>query len=125
MALTEKVEKILQRQFNEVVKEGEQTMKAFAPYPRGTMEGLGSYSTGETKRGIHTEKSGKFKAFVGVSNDHAQYAERGRRSISAKGKPMIWYDKRGRKHVAYKVRAMEGWHFVEKTANMMRAKYGG
>lgn len=122
--LVQAVGKIIRRQFEEAVKDGERTMKALAPYPTGALTGKGSYSTGETKRGIHTEKQGEFRAFVGVSNDHVRYAEEGRGAIS-KSTLMRWKDKRGRWHAAYSVAPMEGWHFVKRTAELMRAKYGG
>lgn len=124
MALVREVEKILQWQFEDVVKEGESTMKTLAPRPSNRAKGKGSYATGETRAGIHTERHGKFRAFVGVSNDHVKYAEEGRPGFS-NSKLMRWQDRRGRWHAAYTVGPMEGWHFVKKTAEMMRAKYGG
>lgn len=124
MSLTPKVQKILKKQFKEAVREGESVMKAFAPQPRPVEKGLGSYSTGQTRQGIHTENHGEYEAWVGVVNDHTKWAENGRPGFTNR-KLMRWKDKRGRWHSAYKVGAMEGWHFVEKTANYMKNKYGG
>lgn len=117
-------EQVVKKQFAEIVKDAETIMKGYAPHPTGAERGKGSYATGETKRGIRIMSMSDRKAFVGVENDHAKYADDGRGAIR-KNHLMRWQDKRGRWHAAYAVAPMEGWHFVEKTKEAIIAKYGG
>lgn len=117
------VTKIVEKQFKEVVKDGERKMKSLAPHPTGASRGKGSMSTGKTKDSIHTEWHGIQEAVIKPTTEWANFAENGRGSIS---KPylmkFIGADKRY--HAAYVVRPMEGWHFAEKTAEYLRSKYG-
>lgn len=115
--------KIMEKQFDEVVKEGKYVMQTYSPHPTGRRRGLGSMSTGKTRDSITIRRLGKFRAFVGVTTEYAKYAEEGRGSIS-KSYNMKFVGSDGRVHYATYVAPMEGWHFVRRTAQIMRARYG-
>lgn len=94
---------VSERQFNEIVEDAVSTMKSLSPYPTGAIRGKGSKATGATKKSVAVLERARFEAFVGPTTPHAPYAEYGRTH---------W-------------RPMQGWHFAEETAKILRAKYGG
>lgn len=110
--------------FREIVKDAENAMKGFAPHPTGATKGLGSMSKGKLRGEITSEIVSQTEAWVGVKgHSYAQYANSGRGAIT-KPYRMTFVGSDGKKHSTRHVDAMEGWHFVEKTAAYIGGKYG-
>lgn len=126
-------EKLLHKQFDEVADEAVEIMKEHAPSPSGAAFGKGSHSTGATERSIHKTRLSEWVWEIAPDNGltdekgrkYVQYAENGRGGFSAKNAPcLVFYDGHGNKHKVKSVKGMTGWHFVEKTAEEIKRKYG-
>lgn len=120
-------EKIAKHQLEDISKKTRDTMERLAPHPTGAQRGKGSESTGKTKRSIKISRMSSSEYFIHPTTEYAYFAEHGRGAIDLRGtgRLMSWRDKNGRRHVTPYVSEMEGWHFVEKTAEIIRARYGG
>lgn len=93
-------------QLEQVAKDGEKIMKQLAPYNTGRSTGKGSRSTGQTKASIHTVRIGDdYLITPGALED-------------ARGRKYVYFAERGNR------KGMVGWHFAERTANILRNKYG-
>lgn len=105
--------KSVQKQFEEVAKEGEELMKAFAPQPpvaRPTSHkklGKGSWVSGKLKNAIHIEDVSETEKIITPGN-----------VTDEKGRPYAVYAEEGTRYMA-------GWHYARKTAERLRSKYGG
>lgn len=113
------------RQIADVARETKSTMESFAPHPTGAPRGKGSMSTGKTKATIAIEKRSDHEYFIHPTTEYAKFAEEGRGPVRARGKALRFIGSDGRVHYAREVAPMEGWHFVKRTAEIIRAKYGG
>lgn len=120
-------EEYLEGKIVEIGQFGESYMKSVAPKPSGAAFGKGSHSTGHTKSSIRWSRAGRFTVIIEPDQTYyVGYAEYGRGAERAKNAPyMVFRDGHGRIHRAKYVGPMAGWHFASKTAEAIRAAFGG
>lgn len=126
--LTYKAKHLLDLQLRKVVNDAERYMKSVAPAPgkNKPSRNRNLWATGTLRDSIKVTKISGWPrpAYeVGSDLDYAEYADRGRGSITKKYR-MRFRGLDGGEVRTYHVRGYEGWEFVRKTRDYIARTYG-